>query len=262
MKSNLVKIAFADQEQRRNGLLSILRMNNIPFTLHHNKVGEHWVENIIVSILKGNQRLVIGAHYDSLEGSTGANDNAAAVCILVEVAKRLTEKAPQIPIDIVFFDREEYIDRGSADYIHFMNKDNILAMINLDVCGVGNQIVFGPSKNLKDGLLADIFTKVDIQQKHRAKAVEYIPPGDEKSFESKGIPNISIAMLPNNEVDIVVKLAECMYKNQRPQPDEFPHLPSILETMHNGPRDSIEVVEDEAMEKILHYLLDAIYSYE
>jgi len=113
MRDNLIKMSFANQELRRNGLLSILRTHEILFTLIHNKIREHWVENIIVSKNDGCPRLVIGAHYDSLDGSTGANDNAATVCILIELAKAFIINPPKLPINIVFFDQEEYADRGS-----------------------------------------------------------------------------------------------------------------------------------------------------
>ncbi|HEY5561213.1 MAG TPA: hypothetical protein VIK72_05545 [Clostridiaceae bacterium] len=134
-------------------------------------------------------------------------------------------------------------------------------MINLDVCGVGDQIVFGPRKNLTKGLLGDMLTASNLLQKHKARIVDYIPPGDEMSFEREGIPNISIAILPNSEIDVVIKLAEYMEKRQRPQPGEFTIMPMIMETMHNGPRDYTDIVEEGSMKKVLNFLLDAIYSY-
>lgn len=51
--------------------------------------------------------LVIGAHYDSAYGTPGADDNASAVAILLEVARSLKEFSPKRKLRIVFYDCEE-----------------------------------------------------------------------------------------------------------------------------------------------------------
>jgi hypothetical protein len=38
--------------------------------------------------------LVVGAHYDTVPGSPGANDNASAVAVLLELARLLADDAP------------------------------------------------------------------------------------------------------------------------------------------------------------------------
>lgn len=49
-------------------------------------------------------RVLVGAHYDSVDGSPGADDNASGAAALVEVARLL---GPAAPVDVVLFDREE-----------------------------------------------------------------------------------------------------------------------------------------------------------
>ena len=48
--------------------------------------------------------LVIGAHYDTVTGSPGADDNASAVAVLLEVARAFAGRTPRRTVRIVFYD--------------------------------------------------------------------------------------------------------------------------------------------------------------
>ena len=52
-------------------------------------------------------RLVIGAHYDTVPGSPGADDNASGVAAMLECARLLAGLTPQRPILFAAFDAEE-----------------------------------------------------------------------------------------------------------------------------------------------------------
>lgn len=56
---------------------------------------------------------IIGAHYDCVPGSPGADDNASGVAVLVELARELSEEGPRFPVWLVAFDLEEWGMRGS-----------------------------------------------------------------------------------------------------------------------------------------------------
>lgn len=51
--------------------------------------------------------VVVGAHYDTVPGTEGADDNASAVCVLLELARRLAERPPPLPVWLVAFTLEE-----------------------------------------------------------------------------------------------------------------------------------------------------------
>ena len=61
--------------------------------------------------------VLVGAHYDSLPGTPGADDNASAVAALLACAKALARHAPESPVCFVSFNREEDGLLGSTDYI-------------------------------------------------------------------------------------------------------------------------------------------------
>ncbi len=50
---------------------------------------------------------VIGAHYDSVIGTPGADDNASAVAVMLELARRSVAKPPRAPLRFVAFTLEE-----------------------------------------------------------------------------------------------------------------------------------------------------------
>ncbi len=50
---------------------------------------------------------LIGAHYDTVLGTPGADDNASAVAVMLELARRTTAKPPEVPLRFVAFTLEE-----------------------------------------------------------------------------------------------------------------------------------------------------------
>ena len=86
--------------------------------------------------------LVIGAHYDSVIGTPGADDNASAVAILLEVARGFAVRAPKRPVRIVFYDCEEppYFnvgDMGSQHHAAELKRsgESVLGMVCLESLG-------------------------------------------------------------------------------------------------------------------------------
>jgi len=250
------KIAKIDKSERRDALLDMLRLESIPFAHYRQKYNGKWVENIIVSVNPSEKRLVIGAHYDNIEGSTGANDNAAGVSVLIRLAKFLLEKGDNsnISADLVFFDYEEYGKHGSAKYIEFVGKDSISAMINLDVCGYGENICVHEKGNKDNKDFLNMFS-CDILQKHNVNIMDYLPNGDDDSFANADIPNISVSMLPNSDVDIFQSFHQ--ERTDEEWSDWWSSIDVML-TMHKGDKDYIDSVSQASMDILLSYLCDGI----
>ncbi len=86
--------------------------------------------------------IVIGAHYDTVFRSPGANDNASGVAMLLATARRLGDTPTGRTVRVVFFVNEEYpfsggIQMGSRLYAERCRArgDNIVAMIGVDSVG-------------------------------------------------------------------------------------------------------------------------------
>jgi len=96
--------------------------------------------------------LLIGAHYDSAEGTPGADDNASAIAIMLELANRL-KKTTNLPVRFVAFVNEEppFFQTplmGSAVFAARASsrRENISGMICLESLGIflsepGSQIL-------------------------------------------------------------------------------------------------------------------------
>jgi Zn-dependent M28 family amino/carboxypeptidase len=86
--------------------------------------------------------VVIGAHYDTVRGSPGANDNASGVAALLEIARALREMRPARTIRLVAFVNEEppffyFGEMGSQVYARAARRggDDIRAMLSLETLG-------------------------------------------------------------------------------------------------------------------------------
>jgi hypothetical protein len=88
------------------------------------------------------RNVIVGAHYDSVQGSPGANDNASGVAAALELARLLKNSRPDQTIRFVFFVNEEppYFQTdsmGSLVYAKNLRSQNVnvSAMISLDTIG-------------------------------------------------------------------------------------------------------------------------------
>jgi hypothetical protein len=96
----------------------------------------------IAGVTEPNEIVVIGAHYDSVLGSVGANDNASGVAALLQLARTFADKKPAKTLRFVAFVNEEppYFwteQMGSLVYARHCRQrgDNIMAMIAFDCLG-------------------------------------------------------------------------------------------------------------------------------
>lgn len=96
----------------------------------------------IRGIRQPDEIVVVGAHYDTVAGSPGANDNGSGVAALLELARLFSDLDPARTVRFVFFANEEppffFSDTmGSAVYAARCRerKERIVAMISLETMG-------------------------------------------------------------------------------------------------------------------------------
>ncbi len=85
----------------------------------------------------GRSPILVGAHYDSVSGSPGADDNATGVAVLLELARAFAEQPGGAPLRLVAFDLEELGFLGSRQYAEDLRDrgDPIGLMISLEMLG-------------------------------------------------------------------------------------------------------------------------------
>jgi hypothetical protein len=102
-------------------------------------------ENLIAEWAGGRKRkeiVVVGAHYDSVAGSPGANDNGSGVAALLALARRFAGSDPERTLRFVAFVNEEPLNfqseqMGSLVYAKRCQErsENIVAMLSIETIG-------------------------------------------------------------------------------------------------------------------------------
>jgi len=84
--------------------------------------------------------IVIGAHYDTVPGTPGADDNATGVAVLLELARDIASAPLKYPVQLVAFDMEEYGYLGSSHHAakYKQQQKSIRLMISLEMLGCCN----------------------------------------------------------------------------------------------------------------------------
>ena len=94
--------------------------------------------------------VIVGGHYDSVPAGPGANDNATGTAISLELARVLAGGYPH-EVRVILFGAEENGLIGSAHYVQSLDPDTkgrVIAMLNLDMVGVGERLRLGGSPEL------------------------------------------------------------------------------------------------------------------
>jgi Zn-dependent M28 family amino/carboxypeptidase len=92
------------------------------------------------------QIILVGAHYDSVRGSPGADDNASGVAAMLEISRRLSSLTTERSVRFVAFVNEEppffyWKEMGSMVYARAARRrgDDIRLMISLEMLGYYDQ---------------------------------------------------------------------------------------------------------------------------
>ena len=101
---------------------------------------QYTAQNIIGKIQgrNPNNLLIVGAHFDTVVESPGADDNASGVGAMLEIARILSRYEPETSIVFIAFDLEEEQMLGSEAFVNFggiQPTDSIIGYINMDMIG-------------------------------------------------------------------------------------------------------------------------------
>lgn len=157
-------------------------------------------QNLILNLPPMNQGrkggaapILIGAHYDAVPGTPGADDNATGVAVLLELARAFATEPVRYPVRIVAFDMEEYGLLGSSQYAEDLKQQGqpLRLMLSLEMLGYcdanpGSQRYpaglerFYPNRGNFIGLIGNLPTVLDlIRLRHHVRksgtACEWLP---------------------------------------------------------------------------------------
>ena len=90
---------------------------------------------------KSDERIIVGAHFDSVPGSPGADDNASGVAAMLELARILSEQKWNHTVEFIGFHMEEWNMIGSGAYAKKLKRQGtkVYGMVSLEMVGFTNQ---------------------------------------------------------------------------------------------------------------------------
>ncbi len=144
--------------------------------------------------------LLIGAHYDGVGDDVGgprlpgATDNAAAVAVLLEVARVLAQSPvpPKRPLHLVAFDAEEVGAQGSRwAAAHYRAQGMTPLLLNLDGAACLNEAVW-----VEGGSLTEPVMQVLDQAGQRLEIPLILGTvaSDQRSFAASGFPAVGLSV--------------------------------------------------------------------
>ena len=212
MKRHLETLAQKDPDLRRQALADVLDAEGLSYCLQEdgpNFKNPRGTVNYILDPWQDAPSLLFCAHYDAVPGSFGANDNAAALCILIDLAKDLKEKGH--PARFAFFDGEETGCSGSRLYVSCLDsqdhrRQDLTGVVNLDVCGFGDTIAICGKGNENKPVFGPFCDKA-LLGRHNAQVLKYLPRSDEASFAGSRIPALSLCAIPRWDIQYLKAMA-------------------------------------------------------
>jgi Iap family predicted aminopeptidase len=248
--------AAADNDARFEAVTALLKARGVPFTVEpftapagKRRDPRTTGRNVVVTLGGGREHILIGAHYDAVyfaDGSMsrGAVDNAASAVVLVRLAEALGRERLPIAVRLVWFDMEEGGLLGSQQYVAAHGADRPLAMLNFDINGYGDTVMFGQPQGSKAPAIDRAMALACAAEAIDCLRFPTMPPGDDRTFGKSGIPTLSIAVLPAIEAHQAWLTFNAREKSGLAPGATLP----IMQTIHT-PNDTLDKVQSPAIEQ-------------
>jgi aminopeptidase YwaD len=186
-RSEIPAVVIAQDDGR--ALVEALRRGGLRLRLVVDAVHETRTAANVVATARGTTRpdevVVVGAHFDSVPGSPGANDNASGVAVVLEAARVLAGAPLARSVQFVLFSAEEVGLHGSAAFVS-ARRAGVVAMVNLDMVGWGDRLMVGDGSGRDDG---PVGTALETARRLGIEVTRFrATASDHTSFERVGVP--------------------------------------------------------------------------
>jgi Zn-dependent M28 family amino/carboxypeptidase len=220
--------------ERQAAVALYLERRGIAFARHAFSSFEGAGENWSVEIGAGDRVLVLIAHHDAVPGSPGANDNAAAVGILLHLLGRLARTPPaNLRVRLLFTAAEELGYLGARVYVKETALAGIIGVLSLELCGIGDALAIWDVER-EDDFLQRVGAAVQglgLRRDERYHVVGRIPVfgSDHRAFAAAGLPAYGLTMIPAGEAEALRRFvlspgrSALMHLIRRPRPFDTYH---------------------------------------
>ena len=221
-----------DNAAREAAMTWYLERLGVTVACHEFATFEGGGKNLSVEIGSGDRVVVLIAHHDAVPGSPGANDNAAAVGILLHLLPRL-KVPPSLRVRLLFTAAEELGYLGARIYVREVPLRNIAGVLSLELCGIGDSLVVwdaGP----ETAFLRKVTGALDglgLRRDEGYHVVGRIPVfgSDHRAFAAAGIPAYGLSVVPVAQTDALRRLvlspvrSALLHAMRRPPPFDTYH---------------------------------------
>lgn len=227
-----------------------LEAHGVPFRRHRFATFEGAGENYIVDIGRGERALVLIAHHDAVPKSPGANDNAAAVAILLTLLDRWRAREPRRRVRLLFSACEEIGYLGSRAWVREHGVADVRGVLSLELPGVGDSLAVwdaGERTWFLDGVRGTL-ESLGLRADEGYHVVGRIPVfgSDHRAFAVAGVPAYGFTSVPAAEADA---LRQFVFRPVRTALRVGVSRPRPFDTYHTA-RDSGATLDAAALDRM------------
>ena len=227
-----------------------LTARGIEFARHRFRTFEGHGENFSVEIGSGPRVLILIAHHDAVPVSPGANDNAAAVGILLHLMDRIaTLVPPGLRVRLLFTAAEELGYLGARAYVAEHSLDDVVGVLSFELCGIGDSIalwdVEGDSPFLTR--IRHALEGIGRRSDESYHVVGRIPVfgSDHRAF-APAVPAYGLTMVPTREAEA---LRRFVFNPVRSALLHLVRRPAPFDTYHTS-RDGVGTLDGRALDAV------------
>lgn len=234
--------------ERETAVASYLEARGIEFVRQRFASFEGRGENFSVDVGGGDRTLVLIAHHDAVPGSPGANDNAAAVAILLHLLERLRSSVPPgLRVRVLFPAAEELGYLGARAYVRETSLAGIVGVLSLELCGVGDSLAIWDAEPETPfvGRLAGALEGLGLRRDEGYHVVGRIPVfgSDHRAFVAAGVPAHGLTVVPLAHAEA---LRRFVFSPVRSTLLHLVRRPPPFDTYHTS-RDRLATLEASAL---------------
>lgn len=242
-------------DERQAAVAAWLEARGVPFTRHRFATFEGQGENFAVELGRGDRVLVLVAHHDAVPGSPGANDNAAAVGILLSLVERLgRDVRPGLRVRLLFTAAEELGYLGARVYARDVPLDQIAGVLSLELCGIGDTLAVWDAGRPSPFLarVTGALETLGLRADEGYHLVGRIPVfgSDHRAFAAAGLPAYGFTIVP---LEQAAALRRFVLSPGRSMLMHLVRRPAPFDTYHTS-RDTLVTLQPEALRRVARAL--------
>ena len=186
------RATLTQRNAARTYLQSQLTQLGLTPLLHSYATGANVYATLPATTTADTRAVIVGAHYDTVMNSPGANDNASGVAAVIGIARYVADMpCRQHPVTFILFDEEEVGLVGARAYANTLTAANVYAVHTVD------QVSWDTDSDMRFELEAPT---TSLEAEYRAAAMIVGVPvtktttqgTDHEAFRDKGLPAIGL----------------------------------------------------------------------